>query len=244
MTAVRYLHTATLLWNGKVLVAGGVGGSGYFAPAELYDPATDTWTDTGSILCWFHTATLLPNGMVLVAGGLNVTSFLASAELYDPAAGAWTGAGSMTSSRFIPTATLLPNGKVLVAGGNNGTYSLASAELYGDDPPAITLTPVTRQQGTSGSALIATVSDAEDTAGSLGVAVQSANPSNGVTLSGIANSAGNVTADVAAACTLYRNVKLFTTRQNISRCFLVSGAGVGLCFAFSAVNKARSEVKP
>jgi len=68
-------------------------------------------------------------------------------------------------------------------------------------PPAITLTPVTRQQGTSGSALIATVSDAEDTAGSLGAAVQSANPSNGVTLSGIANSAGNVTADVAAACT-------------------------------------------
>ncbi len=67
--------------------------------------------------------------------------------------------------------------------------------------PAITPTPVTRQQGTSGSALIATVSDTEDLPGSLGVTVQSANPSNGVEILSIANSAGNVTADVAAACT-------------------------------------------
>jgi len=77
-------------------------------------------------------------------------------------------------------------------------------------PPAITPTPVTRQQGTSGSALIATVSDTEDLPGSLGVTVQSANPSNGVTLSAIANSAGNVTADVAAACTASNAV--FTLR--------------------------------
>jgi hypothetical protein len=67
-------------------------------------------------------------------------------------------------------------------------------------PPSITPSPVTRQQGTSASATIATVSDAEDTAGTLGVTAQSSNPSNGVTVSSIVNSAGNITAEVAAAC--------------------------------------------
>ena len=65
-------HTATLLPNGKVLVAGGYDSSGvYLSSAELYDPASGTWTATGSLntarCC--HTATLLPNGKVLVAGG-------------------------------------------------------------------------------------------------------------------------------------------------------------------------------
>src|SRR5213594_4181884 len=67
----RYGHTATLLPNGKVLVAGGVGPSGDLASAELYDPASGTWTATGSLndARDFHTATLVPNGKVLVAGG-------------------------------------------------------------------------------------------------------------------------------------------------------------------------------
>src|SRR5205809_645743 len=82
-------HTATLLPNGKVLVAGGVN-VGELASAELYDPASKTWTATGSLNTAriFHTATLLPNGKVLVAAGLNQTDgYLASAELYDPATG-------------------------------------------------------------------------------------------------------------------------------------------------------------
>jgi subtilisin-like proprotein convertase family protein/N-acetylneuraminic acid mutarotase len=127
----RYANTATLLPNGKVLVAGGYGNSGYLSSAELYNPATGTWTNTGSMTTvrYYHTATLLTNGLVLVAGGNGNGGTLASAELYDPATGTWTNTGSMTTGRGYHTATLLPNGKVLVAGGYNGS-ELSSAELY------------------------------------------------------------------------------------------------------------------
>ena len=118
MATKRYDHTATLLPNGQVLVAGGFGGD-YLASAELYDPATGLWTATGSMATarFHHTATLLPNGQVLVAGGFNDSGALASAELYDPATGLWTATGSMATTRDGHTATLLPNGQVLVAGG-------------------------------------------------------------------------------------------------------------------------------
>jgi Galactose oxidase, central domain/Kelch motif len=139
----RARHTATLLPNDKVLVAGGINDdNGYLASGELYDPASGNWTVTGSLLTArdLHTATLLPNGKVLVAGGSNDTSpRLASAELYDPASGAWTATGSLLTARHSHTATLLPNGKVLVAGGiTNAGASLASAELY--DPASGTWT--------------------------------------------------------------------------------------------------------
>ena len=83
MATARYVHTATLLPSGKVLVAGGLN-SGYLTSAELYDPATGTWSSTGAMATarYYHTATLLPNGKVLVAGGYN-GSTLTGAELYD-----------------------------------------------------------------------------------------------------------------------------------------------------------------
>ena len=94
LTTARYYHTATLLPNGKVLVAGGYHGTsdGPLASAELYDPATGTWSATGSLgtARIYHTATLLPNGKVLVAGGVASSGSLASAELYDPATGTWS----------------------------------------------------------------------------------------------------------------------------------------------------------
>jgi WD40 repeat protein len=121
---VRAGHTATLLPNGKVLVAGGGGFS-----AELYDPATGAWSSTGSLndAHVYHTATLLPNGKVLVAGGDATGN---SAELYDPATANWTRTGSLGTARYSDTATLLPSGKVLVAGGFGTNGYLASAELY------------------------------------------------------------------------------------------------------------------
>ena len=126
-----------MLPNGQVLVAGGGGDlfPFYRASAELYDPATGTWTATGSLATGreVHTATLLSNGQVLVAGGFGGNELvLASAELYDPANGTWAPTGSLATRRELHTATLLPDGNVLVAGGvePDGPGALASAELY------------------------------------------------------------------------------------------------------------------
>ncbi len=146
LDTARSSHTATLLPNGKVLVAGGDSTTGLgstLSRAELYDPATDTWTDTGSLTTArsIHTATLLPDGKVLVAGGNLGFGPTASAELYDPATGTWTPTGNMTSARYDHTATLLPNGKVLVV----GSPGVVTAELY--DPAtgtwALTGNPIT-----------------------------------------------------------------------------------------------------
>jgi hypothetical protein len=133
----RYHHSAVLLPNGKVLVAGGRTGeydSGTLASSELYDPATNTWSYTGSLNTAraFHTMTLLPNGKVLVTGGSDAADgLISSAELYDPATGKWATVASMGTGRASHTATLLPNGKVLVAGGSGLDVALsASAELY------------------------------------------------------------------------------------------------------------------
>ena len=121
--------TATLLPNGKVLVAGGAFGSpgytGESSAADLYDPATGTWSATGSLHYNYsgHTATLLPNGKVLVVGD--------TAELYNPATGTWTITGSLATARAAHTATLLSSGKVLVTAGNTGYFGDTNgAELY------------------------------------------------------------------------------------------------------------------
>jgi hypothetical protein len=135
LAAGRFNHTATLLRDTEVLVAGGQGINGIIlASAELYDPTAETWTATGSLTVprWFHTATLLPNKRVLVAAGLTgtpISNAKASAEIYDPAIGTWTATSSLAVPRWAHTATLLPNGQVLAAGGANTTL-LASAELY------------------------------------------------------------------------------------------------------------------
>jgi len=128
MNVARNAHTATLLANGEVLVAGGddssFGGSP-LASAELYNPATGLWTLTGSMTVprESHQAVRLQNGQVLVAGGANAGGTLNSAELYNPATGTWAATGSMSTARSGFSLTLLPNGEVLAMQGT-------SAELY------------------------------------------------------------------------------------------------------------------
>ncbi|WP_395845218.1 Kelch repeat-containing protein [Cystobacter fuscus] len=95
MGSVRTEHAATLLADGRVLVVGGTGPSGELVTAEVYDPATHTWSATGSlaVLRRHHTATLLNDGRVLVVGGTGSSGNVALAELYDPATGTWSPGG-------------------------------------------------------------------------------------------------------------------------------------------------------
>jgi hypothetical protein len=138
MDQARRGHTATLLNDGKVLVAGGATNTAVTNTAELYNPASGTFTVTPTMSSarQYHTATKLSNGKVLIVGGINTTgASLASAEVYDPETNTFaTTTGPLATSRFTHTATLLPSGKVLIAGGNNNDDgdipAIASAELY------------------------------------------------------------------------------------------------------------------
>lgn len=151
MNTFRDEYTATLLPNGKVLMAGGACAGG--SSAELYDPAANNgnggFTATGpmSAIRVSHTATLLANGNVLVAGGMDTINQLVldSAEIYDPAAnigaGAFSGTGSMAAARQSHRATLLPSGGVLVTGGYDAAVNpLDSAEVFDPGSGAFTTT--------------------------------------------------------------------------------------------------------
>jgi hypothetical protein len=132
MTAPRAGHTATLLTNGKVLIAGGSQAS-----AELYNPSTGAFSLIGSMSVprTFHAAALLPDGKVLIVGG----DAGGTAELYDPSTGLFSLVGSMGQTRRSALATVLNNGKVLIAGGpfaslfdpSNATFtSLGPLPIY------------------------------------------------------------------------------------------------------------------
>jgi hypothetical protein len=133
----RFAATATVLANGEVLIAGGVGSeNSYTASAELYDPNTGGFTRTGSLSIGraYHTAAWLKDGRVLIAGGLGADGQpVIAAELYDPSSGTFSATGKLIEARYDFTATTLPDGKVLLAGGDSSTETttnLATAELY------------------------------------------------------------------------------------------------------------------
>jgi hypothetical protein len=138
------LPTATLLMNGKILVAGGATDGDLFRTgAELYDSATGTFAATGNMITGhvLNTATLLPDGTVLLAGGWLFPGSIANAELYDPVKGAFTATANMITARgYGQTATLLNNGKVLVTGGVDLPRAITpNAEIY--HPPVLVPAP-------------------------------------------------------------------------------------------------------
>ena len=145
MAANRDLHTATLLADGTVLIAGGYADADYgalpntvFASAEIYDPSSGTFSNTSPMqqARGTHFAVLLADGTVLVGGGDDV----ASAEVFNPATKSFRSVGSLSVDRQQATANVLSSGQVLVADGfTNYPTATDTAELY--NPAAETFTP-------------------------------------------------------------------------------------------------------
>jgi N-acetylneuraminic acid mutarotase len=142
MNIARAFHAATLLADGRVLVAGGITRphSDLTATAELYDSLTGRWTETGSLAVarggHGFSASRLASGKVLIEGAAAPTATAeqrASAELYDPLSGSWSFTGSMSVGRGAQAAVSLADGRVLVTGGvnfDNGAVVLTSTEVY------------------------------------------------------------------------------------------------------------------
>ena len=135
MLEPRSGHTATLLQDGRVLIAGGMRrNQDFYSSAELFDPATGKFQATGAMTVARvgHAAVLLRSGKVLVVGGWVGRGCTDSAELYDPATGKSTALSKMTGKRGQPSATMLGSGDVLITGGadHDTPGGVASAEIF------------------------------------------------------------------------------------------------------------------
>ncbi|MEU9144236.1 kelch repeat-containing protein [Streptomyces sp. NPDC048349] len=152
MAEARNGHSATVLGDGRVLVAGGQRPRSRrdmltLATAEVFDPVHETWAATGAMTVarWDHQAVPLPGGRVLAVGGMVSTwrhgacPALGLCEVYDPDSGTWEPTGSLRTARAVHQAVPLPDGSVLAIGGEPGRaaddarfrpYSLSSTEIY------------------------------------------------------------------------------------------------------------------
>jgi hypothetical protein len=140
MVSKRQAPAVAPLPDGRVLIAGGHNGLAVVGSAEIYNPATTSFSSAGigsmSIPRFGAAAAPLSDGRVLVTGGYNASGTpLAGAEVFDPTTGQFSsaGIGSMNTARFFHVAVPLPGGRVLIAGGDSTAGlggELSSAEIF------------------------------------------------------------------------------------------------------------------
>lgn len=134
MLSARGGHTATVLPDFKVLLAGGKNQRGtVLASTEIYDPTTEKFSAGPRMITARagHISAILGDSNILIAGGAGRGgAALSSSEVYDYEKERFVTRSNMHSPRIRPTATVLRDGRVLVTGGENGTTPLDSAETY------------------------------------------------------------------------------------------------------------------
>jgi hypothetical protein len=162
----RRFPAAARLASGKVLVAGGSDdGGNSFMTAELYDPATNTFSDTDAMTVPRSGAVAvpLPGNRILVAGGVDSTGggFLTSAEIFDGNTETFSGPvgiGAMGTQRALASGAPLPGGRALVAGGQESALAapLASGEVFsGNTWSSVNVGPLNTPRSSAASAPLA-----------------------------------------------------------------------------------------
>ena len=148
MNSARSNHASVVLADGRVLVAGGNGPAGALDSAEIYNPATNSWTSVASMseARADLTATLLADGRVLVAGG-------GSLDVFDPESGSFSYAGALNPPRNGHAAALLQDGRVLLSGGMSSGSAIMFADIF---DPASQVLHVASPLGTARSGHTAT----------------------------------------------------------------------------------------
>jgi len=147
MSAGRRNHTATMLLDGRILVVGGENASDKLNTAEIFDPATNLWSDAPSMTIKRvgHTATRLNDGRVLVVGGcFSNLACTDTIEIYNPQTNSWTFIDDLVfTARRNHSAVLLPDGTVLITGGMNygSPYNTYYNTAYLFDPAGNSWTP-------------------------------------------------------------------------------------------------------
>ena len=137
MKSPRASHTASLLRDGSVLIAGGFAGSSFerrpYVSTEIFDPASSAFHPGPEMTVPHlgHAAVTLKDSRILLIGGWSASGVTNIAEIYDATKRLFSSVGSMAVARGECTATLLQDGKVLVTGGvDHSDRALSSAEIF------------------------------------------------------------------------------------------------------------------